>query len=105
MLASVDYFNPDDEHTPGNLKHLVFIKPQVFMFTPEEVYSASRDEVPWGAKDMGRAAIACLGRTKWLESFDPTHLGKCRHFRVMFYDYTLDIVCERIDARGGGYAA
>jgi hypothetical protein len=38
-IEAIDYFNPNDEYTPENLKHLAFIRPQVFMFTPEEVYN------------------------------------------------------------------
>jgi hypothetical protein len=102
-LAAIDYFNPDDSHAPENLKHLLFVRPQVFKFTPEEVHNVAEDEVPWGRGSFGSAGIASLGLSAWLKSFAPQHLSNCQHFRVMFYDQYLDIICERIDAKVGGY--
>lgn len=101
MLKAIDYFNPDDVFTTENLKHLVFIRPQVFMFTPEEVYNYASTSVDWGAPY--RASIVVIHESVWLHSFDPQHLGKCHHYRVMFYDEFLDVICEGIEAKSGGY--
>lgn len=94
VLKAIDYFNPDDEYTDENRKHLLFTKPQVFMFTPEEVYNYPSNF--WGGAD--KAAIVCFGKSAWLRSFSPQHLEKCQHYQVMFYDEFLDVICERIDA-------
>jgi len=96
LLVATDYLNPDEEE----LRHLLFIKPQVFMFTPEEVVG---NDVPWGTGNLGSAGIVCLGRSPWLESFAPANLGKCQHFRIAFYDEYLDVICERIEAKRDGY--
>jgi hypothetical protein len=100
ILKAIDYFNPDDEYTPQNLKHLLFLRPQVFMFTPEEVYDYG-SEVKWG--EYGNAAIVCLGKSKWLQSFSPLHLENCLHYQVMFYDEFLDVICEGIEAKSNGF--
>jgi hypothetical protein len=102
ILKAINYFNPDDEYTPENLKHLLFLRPQVFMFTPEEVLDYT-EEINWG--EYNNAAIVCLGKSKWLESFSPRHLDKCLHYQVMFYDEFLDVICEGIEAKSGGFNA
>lgn len=99
-ILAIDYFNPEDKYVPENLKHLLLHKAQVFMFTPEEVYGFVK-EINWGKTE--KAAVLCLGQSKWLKSFNPMHLGKCKHYRVMFYDEYLDIICEGIEGKLGGY--
>jgi hypothetical protein len=47
ILRAIDYFNPDEEYAPENLKHLLFLRAQVFMFTPEEVYNYE-SAIKWG---------------------------------------------------------
>ena len=96
-LKATDYRNP---HGSG-LKHLLFAGPQVFMFTPEEVENHSGSSVDWSST-QGAGAV-CLGRSPWLLSFSQQHLAKCEHYRIMFYDEYLDILCEGIEARDGGY--
>jgi len=39
----------------------------------------------------------------WLRSFNPHHLVICQHYRNMFYDEFLDILCERVKSKKGGY--
>lgn len=102
VIKAIDYCNPDDVYEPGNLKHLLFIKPQIFMFIPEEVYSYLNEELDWSKHR--RAGIVCLGKSPWLHSLNPRHLNKCDHYRIMFYDDFLDIICEGIEARKGGYS-
>jgi hypothetical protein len=36
FIVATDYFNTDVSHRRGNLKHLLFLRPQVFMFDTEE---------------------------------------------------------------------
>jgi hypothetical protein len=98
-IAAADYQNPDD----SKVRHLVFRAPQVFMFTPEEVENYESNGMNWGS--TSKAAIVSLGRSPWLRSFAQTHLARCSHYRVMFYDEYLDIICEGIEAKDGQYAA
>ena len=100
-IQAVEYFNPDDVSTPQNIKHLHFIKPQVFMFTPEEVYNCQPGESYWA--QFRPAAIISLGKSAWLDSFDQQHLTQCYHFQIMFYDQYLDIICEEIVSGQGVY--
>lgn len=100
ILKAIDYFNPDDEFIPDRMKHLLFEKPQIFMFTPEEVYNDSSD-IQW--HKYNNAAILCLGKSNWLESFSPRHLNRCLHYQVMFYDHYLDVICESIEAKLGSF--
>ncbi len=96
LLTAIDYRNSD-----GAGGHLVFIKCQVFMFTPEEVenYGASA----LNGHDTGKAALFCLGRSQWLASFAQHHLKECFHFKVMFYDEFLDVICQDIVVQRGFY--
>ncbi len=102
LIKAIDYFNPDDEYSPENLKHLLFVKTQVFMFTPEEVYNYETTNINWGQHNG--AAMICLGKSEWLKSFAPQHLTTCSHYQVMFYDEFLDIICETVEAKLGSYA-
>ena len=98
-IAAVDYRNPDE----SRLRHLVFQRSQVFMFTSEEVANYTATNVDWSK--AGSAAAVNLGRSPWLRSFSPTHLERCNHFRFMFYDEYLDIICDGVEAKEGGYVA
>jgi len=93
-LEAIDFVPPDTEQNPGAVFHLRFIKAQAYMFTPEEVENYARSEVNWGETNMG--ALVSLGRSSWLQSFSPRHLGNCEHFRAMFYDELLDVICEDV---------
>ena len=100
ILKAVDYFNPDDEFVPDKMKHLLFRKPQIFMFTPEEAYN-NGSNIQW--HKYNNAAIVCLEKSKWLESFSPRPLDKCSHYQAMFYDQYLDVICEGIEAKPGSF--
>jgi hypothetical protein len=99
-LVACDFLTPDD--TPDQVKHLRFLKPQAFMFTPEEVENVRASVTDWA--QTGNAALVSLGRSSWLESFSPERLATCQHYRAMFYDYYLDIICEGVEVHSGGYA-
>jgi hypothetical protein len=90
--VAVDYSNPDSS---GEVMHLLFTNAQTFMVTPEEL-----DVAP-----QAGAALTTLGRSPWLRSFNPRHLEQCEHIRASFYDETLDVICERVEAKKGGYVA
>lgn len=100
-IQAVEYFNPDDEYVPTNIKHLHFVNTQVFMWTPEEVYN------PLGIRDnwtkFQSVAVISLGKSPWLLSFSQQHLTRCGHFQIMFYDEYLDIICEDVVFGQGAY--
>ena len=100
-LRAIDYFNPDVPHTPDHLSHVRFIRPQVVAITPEEVidYRALGD----GLVRYRPAALFDLGRSAWLESFNPHHLVRCRHYQLFFYDQLFDVICEGLECHAGGY--
>ena len=87
LLLAIDYRNAD-----GALRNVRFQSPQVAMFTPEEVVG-----------DPGQGGILDLGHSPWLQSFARQHLGRCRHFRLLFYDELLDIICESLEFADGGF--
>jgi hypothetical protein len=93
-IDAVDYQLPDSDGNSESFRHLKFHRAQVFMFTPEEVENYSTTEVDWSHTERG--ALVGLGRTKWLTSFDLRHLERCKHYRAMFYDEFLDIICARL---------
>ena len=86
-LAAIEYIDLD-----GTLRHVRFHGSQVAMFTPEEVI---------GAPERGGAFD--LGRSEWLQTFNPYHLSRCRHFRLLFYDELLDIICESVEFADGAF--
>jgi hypothetical protein len=59
------------------------------MITPEEVYNFSFDTIDWGPPPH-QAAVVNLGKSDWLNRFAQTHLVRCSHFRLMFYDQIID---------------
>jgi hypothetical protein len=85
LLLAIDYRDAD-----GALRHIRFQSSQVAMFTPEEV-----------AGDPGQHGAVDLGCSAWLQSFAQQHLGRCRHFRLLFYDELLDIICESLEFADG----
>ena len=91
----------DLPYVPENLRHVKFIKPQVFMLTPEEVESYEAEFNPWEGEK--KFALVHLGKSSWFRRFSPRHLANCSHFRCMFYDEFLDVICEKIEIGYGGY--
>lgn len=100
-LVAIDYSPPDFDGNAVGVRHLRFAKSQVHMFTPEEVENYEASEPNWGT--TGKGALVSLGRTAWLGSFAQRHLGRCEHFRAMFYDQLLDVICEDVSAEEGAY--
>jgi hypothetical protein len=85
-LLGAEYRNAD---SPA-LSHVCFGGTQVVMVTPEEVIGDP--SLPGGSGSYA----ADLGRSSWLQSFAPDHLAQCSHYRFLFYDELLDVVCETI---------
>jgi hypothetical protein len=101
-IVAIDYLNPD-ARSDNEMKHLVIHRPQVSMTTPEEVYSYSADKIDWGPPPR-QAAVVNLGKTEWLRSFAQRHLTQCNHYRILFYDQIIDLICEGISAEAGPYS-
>jgi hypothetical protein len=100
IILAVDYVLPDA--SSDEVWNIRFLKSQVFMFTPEEVENYIATSPPWAGTDRG--AAICFGRSKWLESFSTRHLQRCEHFKLMFYDEYLDVICEGVEAARGAYS-
>lgn len=100
-LIALEYVNPDWS-SEADIKHLILHRTQAHLYTPEEVYNVTRDEVRWGPP-INQAAIVNLGKSEWLLSFSQRHLARCNHYRLMFYDEYLDVICENITAGDGPY--
>ena len=98
-LLAIDFKNPDS----SQVKHLKFLCAQTYMFTPEEVENCTTSLADWGKTDNG--ALVSLGRSAWLESFNPQHLERCEHIRAMFYDEYLDVLCEDVVVCNGAYGS
>jgi len=100
---ALDYLNPDWA-SEDEMRHLIIHKGQVHQYTPEEIYNYSCDEVRWGPS-INQAAVVDLARSHWLLAFSQLHLGNCKHYRIMFYEGFLDIICEDITAEAGPYSS
>jgi hypothetical protein len=94
---------PDDGHDSVNLKHVEFQKPQVVMVMPEEV--ATMERLGDALVHHRPAALFDLGKSEWLQSFNPTHLARCSHFCLVFYDEVFDVICERVTCNTGAFRA
>ena len=100
-LAGIDYFNPDDDHEAGPVKHVRFRGLQVVMITPEEVIG--EHQLGDALSRFRPAAMFNRGRSEWLLSFDGHHLGACSHFQLLFYDELFDIICEAVECGLGSF--
>lgn len=101
-LRAIEYFCPDDVYDEAHLRHVHFVRPQAFMFTPEEVIPYGSSRVADGSNHRPAAAFD-LGRSEWLLSFSQRHLSRCRHFQLLFYDELLDVICEGLEFGSGPY--
>lgn len=99
-ILAIDYYTPDDIHHPAHLKHVRFEKPQVVMITPEEVIGDSLGDLPSRHRP---AAMFDRGQSPWLLSFSQRHLGKCRHYQLLFYDELFDVIAEGVEIRSSAF--
>lgn len=95
MLDGFEYFNPDDDYSDSNIKHIKLIGLQVYAMATEEVHGNIL------ASGNTNAAIFEVIDSKWLSTFQQRHLDKCKHYQIMFYDEIYDIICEGIIAGKG----
>lgn len=95
ILVGFEYFNPDDEYTPNNLRHL--------LLEDVQAYSMSTDEVHGNILATGdsKAAILEVVESEWLASFNQAHLSQCKHYQIMFYDEIYDVICKNIKVGRG----
>ena len=100
VLRAIEYYNPDDTYDSLALKHVLFDACQVVQITPEEIIQYARVATHLAGSS---AAMFDLGRSDWLASFSPLHLKACSHFRLMFYDELVDVICERITCVRGPF--
>ena len=99
VLRAVDYDANDEDDK--RLRHVFFIGMQAVMITPEEVIGNTVFDSLW--MENPHAAILCLGKSSWPQTFNQYHLNKCSHFQILFYDELFDVICEEIDVRAGSY--
>ena len=97
VLRAIDF-----EGTRGK-SHLFFEGIQVVMITPEEVINTAQFD-SLVVDDNIYSAIS-LGKSEWLDTFTPRHLDKCEHYKFLFYDHMIDVICEYVEVRTGFYEA
>jgi hypothetical protein len=97
--AGFDYFNPEDEYIPENLRHLLLVGVEAYSYAGEEVHAGT------ASAPHSRAAVFDLGQSPWFRSFNPRHLKGCSHFQIMFYDQIFDVICREIRTGRGPYPA
>lgn len=90
ILQGFEYFNPDDEYTEENLRHLRLEKVEVYSMAGEEVHKCI------AANGDTKAAIFQFPDSEWKKSFQPRHLQDCEHYQIMFYDEVFDVICRAI---------
>ncbi len=102
-LAAIDYSNAAVGHGTQGDYHVRVVGCQAIMITPEEVIGDR--QLPDNLSDLRPAALFDLGRSEWLMSFNQTHLSRCRHYQLLFYDELVDIICDAIEIHEGSFAA
>ena len=90
VLKGFEYYNPDDEFLEENLKNIKIEGIQVYSMATEEVHANIL------ATGESRAAIYEVIDSAWLKSYFELHLGKCKHYQIMFYDEIYDVIYEAI---------
>jgi hypothetical protein len=95
VLRGFEYYNPNDEYKEDDLKNIKLEGVEAYSMASEEVHSNIL------ATGDSQAAIFEVLESKWLESYLDTHLEKCKHFQIMFYDEIYDVICEKIECGSG----
>ena len=89
-LVGFEYYNPDVEYNQENLCHLRLIGVEAFSMASDEVHGEIL------AKSTTNGAIFEVTDSAWLKSLKPAHVTNCKHYQIMFYDESFDIICEEI---------
>ena len=90
ILRGFEYFNPEDEYSGENLRHLALDKVEAYSMASEEVHKLI------AANGESKAAIFRIVDSPWKASFQQRHLQDCEHFQIMFYDEIFDVICRGI---------
>lgn len=88
QIEAIDYENPNGRP----IAHVTFRGAQTVMITPDEVADHSHS-----------GGLLDFGRSPWMNGFNPHHLTKCRHYRLVFYDQVIDVLCEDVAVNEGRY--
>lgn len=95
-------FTPPDYALREDLHHVQFFGTQVAMITPEEVINYGK--MNSYLTEHRPAMMFNLGKSEWLKSFSPLHLGKCNHYQLLFYDELLDLIAEGVEVGKGKFS-
>lgn len=101
QIVAIDYYNPDVKYLQENMKHVIFKNLQAFMITPEEEFKYTESITEGLKKDKG--AILNLGKSEWYNSFSNRYSQNCNHYRLIFYDDFIDVICEDVTIKDGSY--
>lgn len=80
---------------------IVFKRLQVIQIVPHEVHSF------WYLTegDTFDNGILEVEDSSWIKNFSPTHLTKCKHFILEFYDEIVEVICESLISGVGDFDA
>lgn len=95
ILKGFNYYNPDDIFEEQYIKHIIIVAPQIIMQASEETHPNMLH-----VKES-KASIVKVLNSDWLSQFKSSHLSKCNHFQIVFYDEIYDIICNDIIAGKG----
>ena len=95
VLRAIDF-----DGTRGKA-HLFFEGMQVYMVTPEDVIELDSHDLM--VVDGKIYSAVTLGKSEWLSTFAPWYLDKCEHYKFLFYDEMIDVICEDVEVRAGYY--
>jgi len=90
ILKGFEFYNPDDEHSEENIKHLILEKIEVYSMAGEDVHSNIL------TSGESKAAIFKIEDSEWLKQFKHIHLIGCSHYQIIFYDEIYDVICKDI---------
>src|SRR5262245_40829986 len=100
-IQAIEYYNPDTEFKPVNLKHLVFRGVKIFQIVTEEAFD-ERSHKDW-EEQVGSAAILMMDDSGWLDQFSSPRLTKSHHYHINFRQAVLDVICDHLEARNQRY--
>ncbi len=95
ILKGFEYYNPEDNYKEENIKHLELLGVEAYSMSGEEVQGNILATID------SKASIFKIENSTWLKQFKPTHLEKCSHYQIMFYDEIYDVICKEIKAGNG----
>ena len=94
---------PPDAETSEDVYHLTFSGLQVVEVIPEEVIDYEGGGLCDALIKHRPAALFDAGRSAWLATFSQRHLGRCTHYRILFYDELFEIIAEGLKIEKGKY--